>query len=202
MRAAATVGQGGQAGSVGADVVAGDEVGYRRRVALDDCEDAAAVVAGDEVAFQAVGDAVVVCANAVAASTHVDATAGKAVVPLGMADHAAISSDFVTRHHIVLGNGLGDQDAPITVAGNQVAFYAIAYAVAVGADEVVAGIGADEDAGVVGNGRRAGQVDAEIIAINPVAAIRKQNDGRAGGKIIDRQAAHGAAAAGDAQRLG
>src|SRR5262249_46031495 len=134
-------------------------------------------VTGDDVALQAVGDAVGVGADAVERGGDVDAAAD---VAQGAAA-ADVGADAVAGDDVVPGAGTVDRDAH-EVAGDEVALDGVAAAVAVGADDGAAGAHVDGDAGAglrggaVGHGEGAAGVGADEVAGDDVAHRAGRDD--------------------------
>jgi hypothetical protein len=159
----------------------------------------AAAVAGDDVAFQVVRDAVTVRADDVVVAIKDDARAaaaqGDAAVRVGADEIPGDGIAIGLRPDFFLGAG-----------GDNVAFKGVVHSVAVRTDDVVmrrpaVQVVGDPDAIVVGQRGGAIGADADVIADDPVAVGVVQPDGGAAACVeaVDDKAAHGTAAAENAE---
>src|SRR5262249_41466166 len=150
---AVSVGQGGGAGGVGADAVALHHVAGRT---LAGDPDAAVGVAGDDVAGAGGRPA-----HGVAASPDIDHHA----ILVGQGVGAGgLGADAVALHHVAGRAAVGDPDAAVGVAGDDVAG-----AGGRPAHDVVAGPGIDHHAKLVGQGVGAVGGGADAVALHHVA---------------------------------
>ena len=155
----ASVGDGRRAVDISADVVAGHHIGDR--VCLEN-DETSPIVAGDEIAFSGISNAIAIGADAVVGGRPCNVDADPAGVGEGRRA-GSISADVVAGHHVGVAPLNGE--ATIGIAGDEIAFFGIAHAIAIGANTVVGCAVDDIDTKrFVGEGRRASRIGADVVA--------------------------------------